>query len=237
MPTPAVNAGGVINGASFTAPVAPGSIASVFGDFYLSSAVVASSVPLSTDLSDLSFNFGSSAAPLFFVSSGQANVQVPWEVTGTSSSITPTLFGTAGTGQNVTVATYAPAIFSMNSQGSGAGAILDSNYNLVSTSNPATPGTTVILIYCTGLGPVTNQPATGAAGPSQEPFAQTTTTPTVTIGGVPSSNVSYAGLAPGFVGLYQVNAQVPAGIAANSATPVTITIGGVTSNTVTIAVN
>jgi uncharacterized protein (TIGR03437 family) len=48
--------------------------------------------------------------------------------------------------------------------------------------------------------------------------------------------VAVSGLAPGFVGLYQVNAQVPAGLAANNATPVMISIGGVASNTVTMAV-
>jgi hypothetical protein len=52
----------------------------------------------------------------------------------------------------------------MNSQGTGPGAILDSSYHLVDSSNPATAGTTTILIYCTGLGAVSaNQPATGAA--------------------------------------------------------------------------
>jgi uncharacterized protein (TIGR03437 family) len=58
---------------------------------------------------------------------------------------------------------------------------------------------------------------------------------TVTIGGVPA-DASFSGLAPGYVGLYQVNVQVPATVAAGSAVPLTIAIGGVTSNTVTIAV-
>jgi uncharacterized protein (TIGR03437 family) len=57
----------------------------------------------------------------------------------------------------------------------------------------------------------------------------------VTIGGVPA-DVSFSGLAPGYVGLYQVNAQVPAGLAANAATPVVISMEGIASNTVTIAV-
>ena len=60
-------------------------------------------------------------------------------------------------------------------------------------------------------------------------------TPTVTIGGVPAS-VSFSGLAPGYFGLYQVNAQVPANAPTGNAVPVVLTIGGVSSNTVTIAV-
>ena len=91
-----------------------------------------------------------------------------------------------------------------------------------------------VSIFCTGLGAVTNQPATGAASPAV-PLAFTVATPTVTIGGV-VAGVSYSGLAPGLVGLYQVNAQVPADVSPGSAVPVFISIGGVQSNTVTIAV-
>jgi uncharacterized protein (TIGR03437 family) len=81
-----------------------------------------------------------------------------------------------------------------------------------------------------------NQPATGApASLDSTKLASTTTVPTVTIGGV-NASVSFSGLAPGYVGLYQVNALVPAGVAASSATNVTIKMGDVTSNTVTIAV-
>ena len=85
-----------------------------------------------------------------------------------------------------------------------------------------------------GLGAVTNQPADGAASPSS-PLARTSATPQVTIGGVPAT-VTFSGLAPDFVGEYQVNALVPATVAAGNAVPVAITIGGAASNTVTIVV-
>jgi uncharacterized protein (TIGR03437 family) len=58
---------------------------------------------------------------------------------------------------------------------------------------------------------------------------------TATIGGV-SETPSFAGLAPGFVALYQVNVQIPATISAGSAVPVSLTVYGVPSNKVTIAV-
>jgi uncharacterized protein (TIGR03437 family) len=145
------------------------------------------------------------------------------------------LNGTAGAAQTVNVAAFAPAIFTTNAQGTGAGAIQDSSYRLVDSANPAIAGTTYILIYCTGLGAVSaNQPATGAPASSTE-LAPTTTPVTVTIGGV-TANVSFSGLAPGYVGLYQVNALVPAGVAAGSAVPVVISRDAVTSNTVTIVV-
>jgi uncharacterized protein (TIGR03437 family) len=134
----------------------------------------------------------------------------------------------------VNLATFAPAIFTINAQGSGQGAILDQSNRLVDVSSPATPGGTVLQIFCTGLGPVTNQPLTGSPAPSG-PLSYTTATPAVTIGGV-SADVFFSGLAPGFVGLYQVNAQVPAGLAPDTAAPVVISMQGTASNTVTIAV-
>jgi uncharacterized protein (TIGR03437 family) len=91
-----------------------------------------------------------------------------------------------------------------------------------------------ISIYCTGLGAVTNQPATGAASPTS-PLALTVVQPSVTVGGV-AAVVSYSGLAPTLVGLYQVNAVIGSGASTGNAVPVVITIGNVTSNTVTIAV-
>lgn len=235
---PQINTNGVVNGASYTAALAPGGIADVFGTFFQSSPTTDTDLPLETSLQSLSFWFGGTAAPLYFVSGGQANIQVPWELEGqTTASLTATLGSSSGTAQTVTLAAAAPAIFTMNAQGTGQGAILDSTYHLVDASNPAVAGTTTILIYCTGLGAVSaNQPATGApASLDSTKLANTSTLPTVTIGGV-NASVSFSGLAPGYVGLYQVNALVPAGVASGSAVPVIIKMGDATSNTATIAV-
>jgi uncharacterized protein (TIGR03437 family) len=225
-----------VTAAGYTAPVAPGSIASVFGDFFLPAPLSATQSPLPASLSGLSlqFNFGP-PAPLFFASGGQVNLQVPWELAFQSHvSLAATLNGQTGAAQAVNLAPDAPAIFTMNAQGSGQGAILDQSNRLVDASNPATPGSTVLQIFCTGLGPVSNQPPTGSPAPSS-PLAYTAVIPTVTVGGVPA-DVSFSGLAPGYVGLYQVNAQVPAGVAPGSALPVAISMEGMASNTVTIFV-
>jgi len=236
-PAPSINTGGVINAASSApgAPVTPGSIASAYGSFLLSAPSWAQGVPLPASLGGLSLTFGAAEAPLFYASSGQVNLQIPWELTGQSeASLTATLAGHTSAPQTVNLAPFSPGIFSMNSQGTGPGAILDSSYHLVTPSNPASAGFTFILIYCTGLGPVTHQPVTGAAAPSN-PLAETTMKPAVTVGGVPA-DVSFSGLAPGSVGEYQVNALVPSNAPTGDAVPVILSIGGVTSNTVTIAV-
>ena len=103
------------------------------------------------------------------------------------------------------------------------------NYNISTFA-----GTTVLLIYCTGLGGVTNQPPTGSPALSSL-LSKTMTTPIVTIGGAPA-DVQFSGLAPGLVGLYQVNAAVPAAAAKGNAVPVVVSIGGVMSNAATISV-
>jgi beta-glucosidase len=233
--TPSINPGGVVNAASSAAPVAPGSIASVYGNFLLSAASQATAVPLPTSLGGLSLTFGGTNAPLFYASGGQVNLQVPWELAGQSqASLTGTLAGQTGAAQTVTLAPFAPGIFTLNGQGTGPAAVLDDSYNLINTSNPAAAGITTLLLYCTGLGAVSNPPPTGAAA-TGNPLSVTTTTPTVTIGGV-SAPVAWSGLAPGTVGEYQVNVFVPATAPTGNAVPAILYIGGAQSNTVEIAV-
>jgi len=230
---PVINSGGITNAASFSTTVAPGSIVAVFGTFPI--AIPASSnFPLPTAVSGVSLQFGSAPlAPLFYGGASQINAQIPWELAGqTQTTVSPALNGQAGAPQTVTLAASAPGIFVVNSQ-TAQGAILDSNYQLVSAANPATKGS-FVQIYCTGLGAVSNQPATGAAAPSA-PLASTVLTPTVTIGGVPAT-VEFSGLTPGEVGLYQINAQVPAGAPSGTAEPLIVSINGTASNTATIAI-
>ena len=237
--SPSINAGGIVNAASYLAgtPLVPGSIATAYGNFLLSAPSSAPGTPLPTNLSGLSMQFGSGVlAPLFYADLGQVNFQVPWELGGqTQASLSATVNGQAGASQTVSLAAFAPGIFAVSAQGTGQGAILDNaTYRVVDASNPATAGSTLVQIYCTGLGAVNNPPATGAAAPNS-PYSVTSTTPTVTIGGAPAT-VLFSGLAPGFVGGYQVNALVPAGASRGTAVPVVLSIGGAQSNTVTMAV-
>jgi len=226
--------GGVSNAASYTQSFAPGGIVSVFGTLLAPASGLAQTVPLPTILAGAWATINGVPAPLYFVSADQMNVQIPYEVPANSTA-TLRIENGASVFFPFTVSTTAPAIFTTNEEGTGQGSILDNvTYQLVDAQHPATPGTTYIQIYCIGLGAVSNQPADGAAALSS-PLSQTTTTPQVTIGGI-AVTPQFSGLAPGFVGLYQVNALVPTGVTASPAVEVTITIGGVTSNTVTIAV-
>ena len=236
--------GGVVNGASFgTLPPAGGSIGSIFGGHFGPSTLLADSLPLPTFLGGVSVKVNGVDAPLFFVSRNQINFQIPWEFVGeTQVSVTVILDGVTSTPQTIELAPSNPGIFAINSEGTGQGAILFANSGDLAaptgsvscrTSRPASPGD-FLSIYCTGLGAVTNPPANGAAAPAN-PLSATTAAPSVTIGGVPAM-VSFSRLGPGFVGLYQVNVQVPENTPTGDAVPVVLTIGGVSSNTVTIAV-
>jgi minor extracellular serine protease Vpr len=168
---------------------------------------------------------------LTFGSSGQVNVQVPWELQGQSSvkvkvSTDDGFF--LGNVVDVPLAPATPAFFL------GAGGIVaaeDAQTGaIILPTNKAKPGE-ILALYANGLGPVTNQPASGAPALGGQNLAQTMTLPTVTIGGQ-QAQVLFSGLAPGFPGLYQINVTVPAGLTGNQ--PITVAIGGVTSPAATL---
>jgi uncharacterized protein (TIGR03437 family) len=229
---PSITANGVVNAATYSSPVAPGSIAVAFGAFLLPTPTSSTAFPLPTSISGLSLQFGTlPAVPLFFGSQSQLNLQIPWEFAGqTQTTASLSQNGQTSATQTVPLAKYAPGVFLVNTQAE-QGAVLDTSYNLVGPANPTTAGA-YVLIYCTGLGPVTNQPATGAPALAN-PLSWTTTPPTVTIGGAPAL-VLFSGLVPGEVGLYQVNAQVPAA-SEKGTVGLSISIGGIPSNTVFLA--
>jgi uncharacterized protein (TIGR03437 family) len=234
--SPILQSDGTVNGASFLAPLAPGGIAGVFGtNLSVGQASALSDTPLPTTLAESSFTIGGFPAPLFFAMPGQVNLQIPWELAGqTQASIVATVNGVQSNPETISLGTFGPGIFSINASGAGQGAVL-----IAPGAQLAAPGTPVsrgayVSIFCTGLGAVTNQPATGVAA-TANPLSQTITVPTVTIGGI-GATVSFSGLAPGFAGLYQVNAVVPFGVTPGNAVPVVMGVGNASSNTVTIAV-
>ena len=227
----------VTNAASFaTGSIAPGAIATIFGSNLTSTTGVnsISSLPLPTTYLNVSVMINGSAAPLFAVANvngqQQINFQVPWEVaSGSMATVVVTSNGAASAPLFVPVSTAQPGIFAYSAGGQTFGAILHADYQLADTGHPVAAGETV-LVYCTGLGGVSSPPVDGAAGNGQ----MTIVAPTVTIGGLPAT-VSFSGLAPGFVGLDQVNVEVPVGINSGNQ-PVVITMPGGSSNSVLLPV-
>ena len=240
---PGITKAGVLNSANPVpgAALAPGSLVTVQGDFPGIPAASITASPLRTAIEGFSIQFtGPSVtpmnAPLFYVSRHQVDIQIPWELAGKNQAalVASVTGGFVSSPEYILLAPFAPGLFSMDGLGSGQGAILDDAYEVVDTHHPAVAGSTLVRVYCTGLGAVENQPRSGTAAPAS-PLAPTTTAPTLTVGGV-AANVLFSGLVPGFIGLYEVDATVPATAPVGDAVPVSLTIGGVVSNSVTIAV-
>jgi uncharacterized protein (TIGR03437 family) len=232
---PAINA--VVNGASFVGGgVVPGEIATLFGTNLTSSTGInlTSGLPLPNTFLTDSLMVNTHAAALFAVDNvngqQQINFQVPWEAgSGPMANISIENNNVTSASLAVPVLAAQPGIFNYSAGGDTFGAILHANFQLANTANPA-KAQEIVLIYCTGLGAVSSPPADGAAGKGQETMA----TPTVTVGGT-KAIVSFSGLAPGFVGLYQINAEVPAGLKAGNQA-VVVTVAGASSNSVFLPV-
>jgi uncharacterized protein (TIGR03437 family) len=224
---------GVVDSASYAPVVASGGLATIFGYSLADTSVSATGVPLTGGLGGTQVTIGGLPAPLLYVSPSQINFQVPWELAGQSEA-TVVVTTTAGNSSTVKVnlSAVAPAIFTANGSGVGQGDVFTLQFQYAEAATPATRGQYVV-IYSTGLGAVANQPATGAT--VSDASATTIQMPTVTIGGVQAST-NFVGLAPGYVGVYQINALVPATITPGAAVSLSLSSGGMSSKTVTIAV-
>ena len=222
--------------------LAQGAIGSIFGANLASRTSVADQAPpLPVSLGGTTVTIASRKVPLFFVSPGQINFQVPvFGFSGLTTVPMTIALGNMSSTVNVRIQPVAPALFTTNAQGTGQGSVLIAGTASLAAPTGAFPGSRpvkageFISIYCTGLGTTNGGPPAGSASPGNPP-APTLATPSVTIGGVPAT-VSFSGLAPGYVGLYQVNVQVPTGAPSGDAVPIILTIGGLPGNTVTIAV-
>ena len=206
---------GVLNGASsalFSAGVAPGELISIYG-IGLSSVTLANGLFPFT-LGGVQVTVNGRPAPIFSVSPTQVSAVVPF---GTTESVASIQISSNGTLSNIVtsfVNKTSPGVFTIPSGGIGSAAALHSDNSLVTSAHPAQIGET-IAVYVTGLGAVTPTVSDGAPGPS-DPLSSTSNTITVTIGGV-TATTTFVGLAPGLVGLYQINFQVPTGVASGNA--------------------
>jgi len=221
----------VTNAASYhTDAIAPGAAVSLFGTGLSGSTTQYAGFPLTTALGDTSVTFNGIPAPLFYASPLQVNAQLPFEIsTGSVIAEVTSKSGIALT--QFAVVSSGPGIFTLNSMGIGNGVLIDAvSGALVTASQPIAAGGS-LGIYCTGLGGVTPAATTGAVPAS--PPQQTPTKPSVLIDGQPAT-VSSSGLAPGWVALYQVNAQLPANLKAGSH-QLQLVMNGITSNTVTFS--
>jgi uncharacterized protein (TIGR03437 family) len=214
----------VVSSASYSPrALAAGTIVSVFPQTQASSATMAniiaagtgnfSGFPLPNVLGDTQVLVNNTPAPLFYVSPGQINMVLPNELsTGGTANLsvvrqsTGEIYGSA----ELQLASADPAMFTMNQGGTGQVAainVVDGSIN--SPSNPVARGQ-YISLYGTGVGPVMGAPPDGQA-PSGPVSAATL--PQIVLGTstsfLPSTAISYSGLAPGEAGVWQINLQIP----------------------------
>ena len=221
-PMPFVSTGGVVNGAGFQSPVAQGSLTTIFGNNFSTADTLASQVPFPQSLNGVSVSINNSPAPMQFAGYGQINFQMPYEIPTGSAAVVVTVNGVSAFPATVQVTSTAPGILVY---GANHALIQNQDYSLNQAGAGAKVGT-YVTVYGAGLGQLDNAIPTGAATPN-DPLSRARVLPTATIGGV-DAPVSFAGMAPGFVGLAQVDVQVPDLPAGTY--PVVIKQGGQTSN-------
>jgi uncharacterized protein (TIGR03437 family) len=229
-----IDPAGVVNGASFApypSPLSPGAITSVFGSGLFSGPkpLQASVLPLPTILGGVQVLVNGTAAPLFYVSSNQINFQTPFGLSGSSATIQISNNGALSNQVTVPLASTNPGIFQYADSASlNRGIVLHADFSFVTASSPARPGETVIL-YLTGLGALNPAVPTGAANPTSPLSNAADPGIFVLFGGEASTNIAFAGGAPTYAGLNQINVTIPLTVISGPNVPVAI----VTSNAVT----
>jgi uncharacterized protein (TIGR03437 family) len=222
----------VVNAADGKLPVAPGGLISVYGQQMAPVNLATKEIPLPTALADSCLTVNGVPVPVLFVSTQQINGQLPFNVDG-NAQMTLRTPGGISDNFNFSILAAAPSIFRTGTAGPETGLATITradNGQLITPTNPVHPGDSIV-IWATGLGRTSPPIDSGLPAPS-DPLAGAVIATNVVLGGV-SLDVQYAGLAPGSIGLYQINATVPKSVPQGLEIPLVISQGG---NSTTLSV-
>jgi uncharacterized protein (TIGR03437 family) len=222
---PLLSSAGVVHSAAArSGPLALGGLVTVYG------ATLAGTGRAATEV----YIDGRSLA-LLYTSDGQMSVQAPCDLAvNTQHQIMARREDALSVPDSLPPTTAQPGIFTQDLSGSGQGIVVKSDMLTLAEPRTPAPRNEVIVLYATGLGPVTPAVRTGEPAP-MSPLSRTANPATVTIGGQ-AAQVQFSGLTPGFMGLYQINAVVPNDVTPGDQVPVIVTVAGQPSPPVTIAV-
>ncbi len=200
-----VNSSAILNAANFTSRIGAGTIISVFGNGLPLRAGTGSSVEIDGQ-----------ALPIFFSNGFQLNTAIPPGISpGPAILSIRSQYGESSA--RIEVGDQAPAIFLVNARGSAA--VLNQDSSLNSPSNPAIRGQAAVL-FATGLGSVSPQ----ASG------LNTTNSPVRVVVNARELTPFFSGLAPGFIGLYQLNFTIPTNLPPGLEQQVLLRSSGLDSN-------
>jgi uncharacterized protein (TIGR03437 family) len=223
-------------------PIAPGEFITIFGTGLPVRPQAVPPFPPASNGVRLLIN--GNAVPLYLITQFQVFAVVPFSITGATATIVLDNNGTRSNTITVPVAATAPGIATVSQSGIGLGAIQHGDGTPITASNPALRGETVV-IYATGLGQTTPTVADGTAAPGGPALAKTNSVLSVYVNGVcgsadgrtcDASNISYQGLTPTYVGLYQINVTIPMNVMPGSAVPLAIATATGFTDLVDIAV-
>jgi uncharacterized protein (TIGR03437 family) len=211
------------NAASYRQQFAPGMLMAVFGSQLSPVALSAPIIPLPSRMGEVTATVNGVTAPLLYVSTGQLNIQVPYE---TPVNTTATLVVTANgrsTSRTFAVVPAAPGIFA-------------------DTNGAPVPNTTakrgqIVTLFITGGGNNSPAVATGATPSADTPVANLPK-PALSVAltvGVQAATIQFIGTPSGLVGVTQINYQVPSGVALGTQ-PVVVTVNGVASQQASLKV-
>jgi endo-1,4-beta-xylanase len=228
---PVIAPGGIVNHGSTSAPVSPGTLADIYGTNLAAAPATTPGVPLGATLGNVQVTVNGTPAPLYYVSPGQVDFQIPYAIAPGPALVQVISNGVAGGSAVITVQQAAPSILTWTDSAGNTRAIAtNQDYSLNSSTNCAASGS-YVTVWMMGSGPLNNPIASGAAAPTST-LSQETLTTTGTIGGT-SENAIFAGMAPGFVGLMQVSLPVPP---ASGDQPVQVEVGTFASNSALLCV-
>ncbi len=212
----------IVNAGDGGSDIAPGGLISVYGNQLSPINMATSQIPLPTALANSCLSVNGQPVPILFVSPNQVNAQMPFQASGNVTLILRTPGGQSDN-YNLVIQPNAPSVFlaSVGSDVNVPTIVRNDDNQLVSPSHPIhRKSDTALVIYLTGLGPTSPAVETGQPAPSS-PLAYTITQPTVTLGGT-SLPVLYSGLAPGMVGVDQINVSVPFNVPEGMSVPLVI---------------
>jgi uncharacterized protein (TIGR03437 family) len=231
---PTITAGGVVNAASFRPGLTRGALGTVFGTNMATGTQTVSVVPWPTQMAGAKVLVGGIEAPLYFVSAGQINFQVPFEVPLGNVQVIVSRDGFESAPQTAAITENAPGVFGYARTAQAFDPIvIHLDGTLVTPDKPARAGEFVIA-FITGIGGLAQLPQTGNVT-GVYPLPTALAPSTVTLGGA-AVDALFTGLTPGFIGLGQMNLKLPATLPAGSALPLKIRIGSGEAPEVNLAV-